>query len=145
MHARLRHLVTGQYSCTGSNGTISVAFVRAEKALSSLHICIGSREPSSRYRIPMFWLKWRFVFHLCDQSRHWRVSTSNRNKCVQQSVRCCINALCSNIRCFTFTSGVIWIFSDYKFENIGAYYVCTDKLSKQENYHGGVHYSKIWL
>ena len=52
-----------------------VSFMRTAMALASLHICFVYSEPSSQFKILMWWLKRRLNANLCEQRRLWRVCT----------------------------------------------------------------------
>ena len=45
------------------------------KAMASLHICLVKSELSPQFKIPLWWLKWRYNAILCEQRRLWRVCT----------------------------------------------------------------------
>ena len=52
-----------------------VSFMQTAMALASLHICLVSSEPSSQFKILMWWLKWRLNANLCEHGRLWQVCT----------------------------------------------------------------------
>ena len=52
-----------------------VSFMRTAMVLASLQICLVWSEPSSQFKILMWWLKWRLNVILCEQRRLWRVCT----------------------------------------------------------------------
>ena len=98
-----------------------VSFMRTAMAFASLHICLVLSEPSSQFKILMWWLKWRLNANLCEQRMLWWVCTSAQ---AYLSHRHCTNSLVlpKMAICVLFTPAA---------NTLVSLHICTGKVTRQ--------------